>query len=358
MWRPAKARNNLDAQGRPTVLLRQDLEKIEGVSLNSLQPATQAAYGSGLLAFHVFCDQKKIPEDLRAPVNGLILKSFVATLAGIYSAAAISNYTAAVRAWHFVHGIEWNIGDPEMDAIIKGAKQMAPQKSTRKKREPITTEIIEKIRPHFSDNTPLDVAVFACLTSAFWSTARLGELTVPNLLAFAPESHVKRSDLGESTDRNGLRTTTIRIPKTKANPNEGEVLYWAKQNGDSDPEGAMKRHLKLNDLEKGAHLFGYRNKEGKGVPMTKTTFMKRLTGATIAMKLPRLQGHSIRIGSTLEYLLRGLPFKVMKAKGRWNSDAFHEYLRDHAQVLAPYMQDAPPDVHDRFLRIAIPTARG
>ena len=130
LWQPAKARDNLDTQGRPTALLQQDLERIEGVSLNSLQPATQAAYGSGLLAFHVFCDQKKIPEDLRAPVDGLILKSFVATLAGIYSAAAISNYTAAVRAWHFVHGIEWNIGDPEMDAIVKGAKQMAPQKST------------------------------------------------------------------------------------------------------------------------------------------------------------------------------------------------------------------------------------
>lgn len=357
LWRPVVSRNTLDTQGRPTTLNQQDLERIEGVSLNSLQPATQAAYGSGLLAFHVFCDKKEIAEDLRAPVDSLIMKSFVATLAGIYSATAISNYTSAIRAWHVVHGVEWKIGDPELDAIIKGAKQMAPRSSAREKREPMTPDYIAKLRPHFSDTKPLDLAVFACLTSAFWATARLGEFTVQNLLAFDPKIHVKRSDLGESTDRNGLKTTTIHVPQTKSNRTEGERLYWAKQDGDSDPESALQRHLEINDPETDFHLFGYKNKEGKMIPLTKTTFLRRLTDAATAAKLPRLHGHSIRIGSTLEYLLRGLPFDVMKVKGRWNSDAFHQYLRDHAKILAPYMQAAPPEVHDQFIRIAIPSIR-
>jgi hypothetical protein len=47
----------------------------------------------------------------------------------------------------------------------------------------------------------------------------------------------------------------------------------------------------------------------------------------------------------------------MKVKGRWKSDAFHRYIRDHAKVLAPYMQSVPPDTHDKFIRIAIPSAR-
>ena len=221
----------------------------------------------------------------------------------------------------------------------------------------MTTGYIVKLRPHFSDNKSLDVAVFACLTSAFWSTARLGELTVPNLTAFSPRLHVKRSDLGESVDRNGLKTTTIYIPKTKANQTEGEHLYWAKQEGESDPESALQRHLELNNPEEDFHLFGYRNKGGKMIPLTKTTFQRRLSEAAIAAKLQQLHGHSIRIGSTLEYLLRGLPFDVMKVKGRWNSDAFHDYLRDHAKILAPYMQAAPPEIHDQFIRIAIPTTR-
>ena len=66
-----------------------------------------------------------------------------------------------------------------------------------------------------------------------------------------------------------------------------------------------------------------------------------------------MQGHSIRIGSTLEYLLCGLPFEVMKAKGRWNSDPFHQYLRNHAKVPAPYTQAAPPNIQDEFTRGSI-----
>ena len=50
--------------------------------------------------------------------------------------------------------------------------------------------------------------------------------------------------------------------------------------------------------------------------------------ARVAVLNPH-QGYGIRIGSTLEYLLRGMPFKVMKVKGRWASDAFLVYLTQH-----------------------------
>jgi hypothetical protein len=347
----------LDPQGRPTALSPQDLQRIEEVALNSLLPTTQATYGTGLLAFHVFCDSRDIAEDLRAPVSDLILKSFVSKLAGIYSSSAITNYVAAVRAWHIIHGVGWNVEGLELDAVIKGAKSLAPPASSREKRKPITVEHIEKIHAHLSQTEPLDVAVFACLTSAFWATARLGEVTVKTLTSFNPDVHVKRSDLKERVDRRGLEVTEFHVPQTKASRTEGESLYWARQEGVSDPEGALQRHLEINNPPANAHLFGYHNKKKEMVPLTKTTFVSRLTKASKAAGLDRMHGHSIRIGSTMEYLLRGLPFDVMKAKGRWNSDAFHKYLRDHATVLAPYMQAAPPDVHDEFVRIAVPSAR-
>ena len=357
LWKPLIARTTLDAHGKPTPFGPSDLERIENVSLNALQPATQATYGTGLLAFHVFCDKRGVEENLRAPVDPIVLKNFVATLAGVYSGAAVTNYIAAVRAWHIVHGVAWNLGGAETESLIKGAKAMAPKSSTREQREPVTVEYIEKLKPQFSDTVPMDAAVFACLTSAFWSTARLGELTVKNLSAFDPNVHVKRSDVGESVDRKGLKTVTIRVPETKANRLGGENLYWAKQRGASDPESALQRHLKLNNPAANDHLFSYTNKKGKVVPLTKSCFLKRVSKAATAAKLPKMPGHSIRIGSTLEYLLRGLPFDVMKVKGRWSSDAFHQYLRDHAKVLAPYMQAAPPDVHDQFVRITIPSVR-
>lgn len=286
----------------------------------------------------------------------MVLQSFIAVLAGIYCASSITNYVSAIKAWHLIHGVAWDVNHLEIQSVIKGAKVMAPPPSTRAKREPMPVNYMVKLRPHFSDQTPLDVAVYACLTSAFWSTARLGELTVKNLQAFDPASHVKRSDLGERVDRNGFKTTVIHVPKTKSNPTTGEDLYWAKQAGDSDPESALRRHLELNNPDADFHLFGYTNKKKK-VPLTKKTFLKRVSDAALEAGMKPFPGHSIRIGSTLEYLLRGLPFDVVKVKGRWSSDAFHQYIRDHAMVLAPYMQSAPPSVNDQFIGIAISPPR-
>ncbi|KAF6746086.1 hypothetical protein DFP72DRAFT_1076671 [Ephemerocybe angulata] len=71
---------------------------------------------------------------------------------------------------------------------------------------------------------------------------------------------------------------------------------------------------------------------------TPADFIQVVHAAPDKVGLDHLQGHGIRIGSAPEYLLRGVPFDVMKSEeGRWASDAFQLYLRKH-QILAPYMQ--------------------
>ena len=69
-----------------------------------------------------------------------------------------------------------------------------------------------------------------------------------------------------------------------------------------------------------------------------------------------MPGHEIQVGSTLEYLLRGIPFEVVKAKGRWKSDAFRLYLHKHTQIMAPYMQ-ADPAAFSNLVRHAMPPVR-
>jgi hypothetical protein len=63
------------------------------------------------------------------------------------------------------------------------------------------------------------------------------------------------------------------------------------------------------------------------------TLKKALNDARRLIK----HGHSIRISTTLEYLLQGVPFEAMKGIGRWSSDSFSRYLHKHAQILAPYV---------------------
>lgn len=55
--------------------------------------------------------------------------------------------------------------------------------------------------------------------------------------------------------------------------------------------------------------------------------------------------------SSLEYLLRGLDFEVVKLIGRYKSEAFRLNPRCHAQS---YLQ-APPEIKARFARATLPS---
>ena len=164
----------------------------------------------------------------------------------------------------------------------------------------------------------------------------------------------KPSDIRIELDRNGLRSTVFHIPRTKTSIHSEDVS-WSKQSGDTDPEAALAHHMALNKPPPDVHLFSYL-KDSKFRPLTKMEFIQTVAAATRKAGLEPRQGHGIRIGATLKYLLRGTPFEVMKVKGQWASDAFLVYLTKHAQILAPYMQ-AIPEVHKNFIQITMPQLR-
>ena len=200
-------------------------------------------------------------------------------------------------------------------------------------------------------STPLGASAFACLATCFFATGRVGEFTVQRLDGFNPEFHVSKNQLSYDQNREGQQVTVLHLPRTKASP-QGEDVCWAKQDGLMDPNTALAHHLEVNDPPQDGHLFAYRHKNGHQ-PLTKSKFLAELARAARAAGLEPLHGHGIRIGSTFEYLLRGVPFDMMKVKGRWSSDAFTLYLRKHAQILAPYIQAAPA-VHNAFVCLTMP----
>ena len=200
---------------------------------------------------------------------------------------------------------------------------------------------------------PFDAAFFACLAVAFYSVSRLGELTVPSLQAFDPTQHPKRSNLTTRSDRNDILVHVLHLPVTKT-AHQGEDIYWSAQPDSSDPATAMTNHLRLNNPLPSQHIFTWHHPKGPR-PLTRSTFLSRLKELARAQDNQALHGHSIRIGGTLELLLRGVPFDVVKAIGRWSSEAFVIYLRQHAVVMAPYLQGSP--ILQPFLRYTMPPPR-
>jgi hypothetical protein len=318
---------------------------------NAWADSTRESYSSGILTYHVYCDKKGIPEDSRAPTSQPIISAFIASLAGSYSGATISNYVYGVRAWHVLHGLEWRLNPLEMDAVLKGAHRLTPPSSKRKKRQPYTPEFIARLRHHLDLNDPFDAAVFACLTTCFYAAARVGEFLVPRLDAFSPVHYVTSANLHVSRNSDGQEVTVLHLPRTKSAPLEGEDVFWSSHPGPTDPYDALDNHRRVNRPYGEAHLFAYQHK-GQLRPLTKPAFIKRLASAARQAGLEPLQGHGIRIGATLFYLLLGMPIEAMKVMGRWSSDAFLRYLRKHAQILTPLIQ-ANPSAHESFSQFII-----
>ena len=329
-----------------------ELERTFDVMSNAWADSTRESYSSGILVYHVYCDVKGVPEELRAPASQSNITSFIVSLAGSYSGSTISNYIHGIRAWHILHGLEWRLNSLELDAALKGAERLAPPSSRRKKRQPYTPDFIAKLRDHLMLNDPLDAAVFACLTTCFYGAARVGEFVVSRLDSFSPSHHVTVANLRVDRDAQGLEVTVLHLPHTKAAPLEGEDVFWSSHPGPTDPYEALENHRRVNCPAETDHLFAYQHK-GQLRPLTKHAFIKRLASAARQAGLEPLQGHGIRIGATLFYLLLGLPIEAMKVMGRWSSDAFLTYLRKHAQILTPLIQ-ANPRAHESFSQFIIP----
>ena len=298
LWKPAPQASSLQ-DSWASGLSEQDLLHIFDVTSNTWAESTYEAYSSDILAYHVHCDHRSIPEHLWAPASHSLVASFVSSLAGSYSGSTISNYVHGLHVWHVLHGMPWKLNSMELEALMKGSDCLAPDSSRRKKHLPYTPKFMTAIRSKLHVGLPFDAAVWACLTTCFYAAAHVGEFTVPWLSSFNPSLHVTTSNLQVERNQNNLEVTVLHIPHTKAAPVEGEDVYWSRQ--PRDP----------------------------------------------------LQGHVIRIGATLHYLSQGIPLEAMKIMDRWGSDAFLPYLRKHAQILTPYIQ-AMPELHEAFLKFILP----
>ncbi|EJD34599.1 hypothetical protein AURDEDRAFT_76054 [Auricularia subglabra TFB-10046 SS5] len=353
LWKPlpSEANTNFSPTSRRLVF---------NVLSRSLAPGTLETYGSGLLLFHVICDTHSIAEHARAPAGKNVIALFIAELVGRYSESAIRNAVAAVRAWHVLHRHLWSPNDAEVDALIRAAGKEAPRRKPI--RNAFDMDTLSLLVAKLSPSVPLDAAVTAALLVGFWGTARLGELlpkTLQGAHGFDASRCVTVSNLRHSCDDQGNPISVLHLPCTKVEPVVGEDIYWAPRADFSDATSALQRHFSLNAPTPSSHLFAYIDKHRKLKTLTKTAFLARLTAAAAAAGLPAPQGHSIRISSTTHYLLHGLSFDAMRVKGRWASNAFTLYLRRHAEIMAPYLQERPGVHLDILSRTAVlpPTAR-
>ncbi len=354
LWKPMQTNTSSNA---PPLLPEEEQERIKDLMTNAWQESTRTSYATGLLTYHVFCDQRNLDEAVRAPASTDLIIAFVSAMAGSLAGSTINNYISGIRTWHIIHHVAWNIDHLAVDTALRAATVSAPPKSSKPLRHPVTVDDLAAILNHLNKSNPLDAAIAACITTTFWSVSRLGEFTVQTISSFNSRRHTTARATALDHDRNGLQVRTFRLPFTKSAKEKGESTSWAQQPGPADPWQAFENHQHVNAPPPDAHIFAYKANRRKALtPLTKRKVIERVRSITSANNLPNFEGHGLRIGGTLEYLLRGIPFDVVQSMGRWKSDAFQLYLREHAQILAPYLQ-ANPTINLEFVCIAMPPPR-
>ncbi|KAE8227725.1 hypothetical protein CF326_g7368 [Tilletia indica] len=203
---------------------------------------------------------------------------------------------------------------------------------------------------------PFDASVWACLLAAFWGLARLGELVMKKG-SFNKRYHPSAAQLSwEPTPRApaGVVTAVLALPWTKTKAS-GEKLVLAPQNRAPCPVQALQHHLHINQPSPNAHLFAYKH-GNKTLALKHSAFTQRIGAALTAANISstNLKGHSLRIGGCTEFLLRGVPIDTVRLHGRWTSEAWRLYLREHVELLAPHLMDHQPHVAALLVDISHP----
>lgn len=318
---------------------------------------TLSAYGSGVVDWIRWCDASSIPEPRRLPIVLDDLRMFIAHKVGVEGASKTNGVLSALQAWHMVQDVPWcGVDDKLVTAFRRGVATHAPPSTRTPPRPPITLAHLRALASFLNLSDPFDSAVFGLACTCFWGLCRLGELTVPSLKDKEPTHRVLRNcrlSVDWATKSSlSCSSLDLHLPWTKTTRAAGGNVHLSEWNDclDISATTALIWHLRLNwNVPDSAPLFSYCPSSSSlssssssvpltasfstWTPMTKSAFLVRCRDVWAQSGLGDCSGHSFRIGGTTELLKRGVSHDTVKLQGRWASDAWLIYIRDHPDII-------------------------
>lgn len=272
-------------------------------------PGTIKTYTSAINKFLAFCQDHQIPSEQAFPASDYLLCAFIASQPPHTSKNTIKNYLTGIRAWHVRNGYSFS----RSACLNLLATASRPLSKPNPPRPPVTIDMLLALASKLNLTDCFDACVFACVTSAFWGLAQLGEL-LPTSYSF--DHKLPPFPLVKHAKQAQLRSMTISLPWTKVHKWTGEIIYLAQQDGPSNPVYALLNHLALNVSPPDNLLFSYRHNGGFNL-LLKHDFMSRCNDIWSSSEITasRATGHSFRIGGTTHLLLCGIHPDIIKKTG-------------------------------------------
>ena len=168
---------------------------------------------------------------------------------------------------------------------------------------------------------------------AFFGFFRLGEITVPSEEAFDPSTHLTPSDIAiDDRDNPTLVQVYLKVSKTDQG-RKGISIFLGETRDDLCPVAAISAFLAIRGSSAGP-FFQLRG----SAPLTKEFFTTRVRSALSALGYDSslYASHSFRIGAATTAAEKGIEDTIIKALGRWKSDAFQAYVKIPRARLASF----------------------
>jgi len=294
---------------------------------NARSPATSKAFQRTQDDFRAFCIERKYLEQHHLPVKEEVLCAFALSFQGRVAGATVRGKISNLKKWHEFEGAVWH-GGLKLRTVLDFVEKCTPATSRKDLRKEITTDMLQLLINELDLAVGQDAAVFAVALTAFYGQLRLGEI----LSTHQDRTHKRANAIPavkHLTPPSSARTTaTLLLPSTKTSQCRGDTIILPKQSGPLDPLAALQYHIRRNRLSPECSLASYRSTSSTSVStLTVKLFMGRCNQIWGQYGYAKYTGHSFRIGGTTHYLIARVDPQVVKAMGRWKSDAFQKYWR-------------------------------
>lgn len=299
-----------------------ELRRLHGEALASAwDPNTRRAYRSHLASYIEFIKLHHFDPN---PTEDT-LSLFIVFMSQFIKPSSVEVYLTGIT--HHLTPLYPHIRSSRSSLLVKqtltGCKKLYNTPIVRKR--PLLSYEVKTAALHHAINPSHDDLLFASiLLSGFFGLLRLGELVYPNDPSLdCPRKMSQRHTLNISASK-----VSFRLPFHKADRFfEGNLIYIFPNPTPANPVDFITKYIQSRDsLFPHATDLWIRADGSRPRRNWFITTLRQLFG-------PSVGGHSIRAGGATAMAQLGVPLQHIQAAGRWSSDAFRIYIRQHPLIL-------------------------
>ena len=265
-------------------------------------------------------------------VNILTLLAFMEFLVrNRHSRSSITNYLAAIRAFHIIHGLDTqSFQDQRIQLFLKSLTITAPLTPAQK--PSLDIQILETIVTQCNLH-PYPMVFKPLYLTCFFSFLRLSNILPHSIRTFDHTRQLARGDFIPSkagavlllkwskTIQDRKTTHTIPLPHLGSSP--------------LCPISALLHMTQMIVANPNNPLFILPT-PSKQVPLTDSVARKHLKKISIALNIsPPLTFHAFRRAGASWAFKRGVPLEHIMKHGTWRSDAIWSYLSSSPSLSSP-----------------------